>query len=337
VAPHGASSVRGCAFEGTDNEGLCVVGCRRWRPARFAMCLRTSGLRMMADLRSGAAPWHTARRSCSTRAPARAGVRGQRRRVRGEVRQGSVSRYDRRQERGQGHGKEIGASREASSEGPRRRGKADEAGVRSTRCGCPADGPYQGTQARNRRTVGGGARLVPCRVPGAIEGACEAVRPKAGRCPVGRSEADGGGRDERNEVDRSGVDDIDVDQAEDRVFARHANCAPAQNGSSGRIGRRHWPVLKPPVPRIGPGGRSPLGRPSISARIRFICSLRRSPATAWNRSSTSRYSSASVMPSTTASRSAQPAAASSSRQSSTRLARRPARRSMSFHTKKRRT
>ena len=121
--------------------------------------------------------------------PHRAGVKGQRRRVRGEDRQGSVSRGCKRQERGQGHGKGVGEAREAPPEGSRRRGKAEEAGVRSTRRGCPADGPDQGTQARNQRALGDAARLVPCRSSGAFEGACEAGRCKAGRCEAGRCEA----------------------------------------------------------------------------------------------------------------------------------------------------
>ena len=61
----------------------------------------------MADLRSGAGPWHTGRRSCSEARSARA-AEGHRRRVRGEVRQGSVSRYGRGpKSAAKGAGKEL--------------------------------------------------------------------------------------------------------------------------------------------------------------------------------------------------------------------------------------
>ena len=139
----------------------------------------------MSDLRSGVAPLMCGADHALRGRPHRAGVKGQRRRVRGEDRQGSVSRGCKRQERGQGHGKGVGEAREAPPEGSRRRGKAEEAGVRSTRRGCPADGPDQGTQARNQRALGDAARLVPCRSSGAFEGACEAGG-QAGRCEAGR-------------------------------------------------------------------------------------------------------------------------------------------------------
>ena len=166
------------------------------------------------------------------------------------------------------------------------------------------------TVARSVKAPASSRAASPARSRARGEAGCR----QAGCRQAGSSEANGGGRVDRNEGDDARH--VDVDAAEDRVIVRHANAAHAEVGFGRRIGRRHWPDLTRPAPPIGPDGGPPSGRLSTSARTRFICSWPRLPATGWSRSSTSRCSSASVTPSTMDSRSAQPAAASSSPRSS---------------------
>ena len=103
------------------------------------------------------------------------------------------------------------AAREAPPEGPRCRGKAEEAGGRSPSRGCPADGPDQGSRAANGRAVGQGARR-PVPPPLIERGRSRPPpsRPPRNRLPqsgcrqAGRSETEGCGLGERNDGHGSG-------------------------------------------------------------------------------------------------------------------------------------
>ena len=155
----------------------------------------------------------------------------------------------RHQERGQGRVKGTGAAREAPPEGPRCRGKAEEAGGRSPSRGCPADGPDQGTRAANGR---------------AIASAGEAGRRQAAPRATKRAGATSAAPKPKVAVSASGTTATARRSTTSTTRRKTATSSATRTPRTGgrfkrRIGRRHWPDLTRLAPLIEPSKGRPRG------------------------------------------------------------------------------